>query len=84
MTTASETVGPLPLTDEAWREYDFWFGDKEVVYRIDSPVSLYYRKGGTTHRIVDAGGMVHCLPAVGEFGCVLRWMPKSGTNPVAF
>lgn len=71
-------VGPLPLTDETYREYDF--GGR--TYRIDNPVSLFYRIGGSTHRIVDAAGVTHCLPAPGEGGCVLRWLATP--NPVQF
>lgn len=66
------------LSDELWREYDF--GGR--VYRIDNPVSLYV--GKTTHRVVDAKGLVHCVPTVGHLGCVLRWQPKDAGRPVAF
>lgn len=54
---------------EKWREYDF--GGR--TYRIDNPVTLFFRKAGTTHRVVDSNGIVHCVPAPGHFGCVLRW-----------
>lgn len=54
---------------EEWREYDW--GNR--VYRIEKPVRVYTREGGTTHRVVDADGVVHCVPAPGQFGCVLRW-----------
>ena len=54
---------------EEWREYDF--GGR--VYRIDKPVSLHFREGGSTHRVVDEAGIVHCVPAPGKDGCVLRW-----------
>ncbi len=57
------------LTSEPWREYDF--GGR--VYRIDSPRTLYLREGGMTHRVMDKKGIVHCVPAPGYFGCVLRW-----------
>lgn len=62
------------ISDEEWREYDF--GGR--VYRIDKPVDLYYRDGGTTHRVVTADGVAHCVPAPGVDGCVLRWK----ANPV--
>lgn len=75
------TVGPLSLTDEEYREYDF--GGR--VYRIIAPQALYYREGGFTHRVLDADGVVHCVPGPGgRDGCVLRWKPKVGANPVAF
>lgn len=54
---------------EKWREYDF--GGR--VYRIDHPASVQFRTGGSTHRVTDADGVVHCVPAPGFNGCVLRW-----------
>lgn len=70
---------PKDLSDEVYREYDF--GGR--VYRIDSPMKFYMREGGTTHRIVDVNGLVHCVPAPSATsGCVLRWMPKDAANPV--
>lgn len=68
------------LDDEAWREYDF-IGR---IYRIGSPQELWFRNGGTTHRVVDSLGIVHCVPAPGVNGCVLRWQPKCGATPVRF
>ena len=57
------------LNMELWREYDF--GGR--VYRIELPLTLYYRAGGTTHRVLGSDGVVHCLPVPGAHGCVLRW-----------
>lgn len=54
---------------EEWREYDFL----GRVYRIDKPQTVHYRQGGSTHRVTDAAGIVHCVPAPGHNGCVLRW-----------
>jgi len=54
---------------EEWREYDF----EGRVYRINKPVSVAYRPGGTTHRVTDEEGVIHCVPAPGLFGCVLRF-----------
>lgn len=54
---------------ETWREYDF--GGR--IYRIEDPVSVEFREGSTTHRVTDAAGIVHCVPAPGQQGCVLRW-----------
>ena len=68
------------LTSELWREYDF--GGR--VYRIDKPKQLFMRPGGTTHRVVDISGIVHCCPAPGYMGCVLRWRSKDSSKPVAF
>lgn len=55
---------------EEWREYDF--GGR--VYRINNPVSIEFRLGGATHRVTDKAGIVHCVPAPGVDGCVLRWL----------
>jgi len=68
------------LTTEEYREYDF--GGR--VYRISNPVALFMRAGGTTHRVLDSEGIVHCVPAPGVNGCVLRWSNKDKTNPVEF
>lgn len=63
---------------ELWREYDF--GGR--CYRIDKPTLLYV--GATTHRVVDAAGVVHCVPAPGQCDCVLRWQSVDPNKPVAF
>lgn len=68
------------LTVEEWREYDF--GGR--VYRIAAPVTLYFRPGGSTHRVVDAAGIAHCIPAPGVGGCALRWKSKDPAKPVDF
>ncbi len=54
---------------EKWREYDF----EGRIYRIDNPVSVEFRPDSTTHRVTDDKGIVHCVPAPGHKGCVLRW-----------
>lgn len=68
------------LLTEEYREYDF--GGR--IYTIYNPKSLYYRVGGTTHRVVDSDDVVHCVPAPGNNGCVLRWKNKDITVPVNF
>jgi hypothetical protein len=68
------------LSDEVYREYVF-AGTK---YKINNPKTLYIREGGSTHRVLDDKGIVHCLPAPGEYGCVLRWKPRDSNNPVKF
>jgi hypothetical protein len=80
MKTIDGLEGPKDLTIEAYREYD----TGARVYRINAPVALYYKNGGSTHRVVDSDGVVHCItygprnPSV-----VLRWKNK-GTDPVGF
>ena len=73
-------IKPSDLTAEEYREYEF--GDK--VYRISDPQQLWARSGGTTHRVMDADGIVHCVPAPGHNGCVLRWKPRNVADPVQF
>lgn len=68
------------LTTEEWREYDF--GGR--VYRITKPKKLIYRQGGETHRVVGTDGVVHCVPAPGVNGCVLRWLSTDPEKPVEF
>lgn len=66
------------ISTEEWREYDF----EGRTYRIDSPLQLFV--GTTTHRVVCAGGVVHCVPNIGHHGCVLRWKNKDTSVPVNF
>ena len=80
LTPPASGLRPADLTVEEWREYDF--GGR--VYRVESPAALYTRPGGTTHRVVDASGIVHCLPAPGVNGCVLRWQARDRNKPVDF
>lgn len=77
---------PKDLTKEEYREYEFlWAVDPSVLYRqyrVTAPQKLWI--GTTTHRVLDGAGMVHCVPAPGERGCVLRWKPKDAADPVQF
>lgn len=66
------------ITTEAWREYDF--GGR--IYRIDNPKALIV--GASTHRVIGGDGLVHCVPAPGVQGCVLRWQPRDAKDPVQF
>jgi hypothetical protein len=59
------------LDDEEYREYQY--GGSTV--RIDNPKRL--QVGKTCHRVLDADGLVHCVPAPGHFGCELRWKPRN-------
>lgn len=70
----------MDLSCEVYREYDF--GGR--TYRISNPIGVYLRNGGTTHRVVDEKGVVHCVPTVGHLGCALRWVNKDPLNPVNF
>lgn len=68
------------ISSELWREYEY-FG---VTYRIELPQKLFIRDGGTTHRVVDSEGIVHCPPVPGSYGCILRWKNKDPKVPVNF
>lgn len=82
---AQDKLKEYDLTDEQWREYDWEYEPgKNRVYKIYEPKSLFYVKGASTHRVLDIDGVVHCVPTVGNMGCVLRWKVKDGKNPVAF
>jgi len=76
------------ITCEEWREYDFSDTSTPIptnrVYRIDNPKTLIWRDGGSTHRVVDMNGIVHCCPAPGNNGCILRWKSRDEDKPVAF
>ncbi len=63
-----------------WREYD----TPDRCYRIDGPVCFWTRDGGTTHRVMDAEGVVHIVPAPGVGGCVLRYKKHEGVDPCQF
>lgn len=76
------TLLEFDLTKEEWREYE-WNSTTEP-YRIENPVKLFIRPLGSTHRVLDAEGIVHCIPSVGVQGCVLRWQSKDPNNPVNF
>ncbi len=67
---------------EEWREYEF--GKERTVYRIESPVEVQFSPGGSTHRVVDKSGVVHCVPAPGQNGCVLRWKSIDPMKPVKY
>ena len=69
------------LTDELHREYDI--PGRAVPYRIMRPVMLFTRPGGSTHRVLDSTGTMHCVPFPGN-GVVLRWRPRDANNPCPF
>lgn len=69
------------ISSEAWREVVYTDGK---VYRIDNPVKLVTRKGGSTHRVLDAEGVVHCYVAPESGKTTLRWKVRNGKSPVSF
>lgn len=68
------------VSNEKWREYDFL----HRVYRIESPKTVHYIKGGGAHKVVDSEGVVHCVPAPGSGGCVVKFLPVDPNAPVTF
>lgn len=60
---------------ELWREYLLPGGE---LYRIDNPQVVIFREGGSTHRVLDLAGVVHCVPAPGATNTVLRWKTADG------
>ena len=59
------------ISNERWREIYFLKTGK--IYKISFPKTLIIRKGGSTHRVVDSDGIVHCYvaPELGE--TVIKW-----------
>lgn len=54
-------------------------------YKIDNPIKLFTREGGTTHRVQDETGQVHCVPAPSpKSGVTFTWIPKDKLLPVQF
>lgn len=51
---------------------------------ISEPKTLIIRKGGKTHRVVDAAGTVHCYAAPETGNSVVLWIPRNPSNPVQF
>ena len=76
----STELKEFDISHEMWREYDF----EGRVYRINKPIKLMFRPSGSTHRVVDSVGVVHCVPVSGSHGCVLRWKNPEGEKPVNF
>lgn len=74
-----ESLIEKDISCELWREYD-WYGR---IYRIHTPKTLFIKPGETTHRVVDINGVTHCVPSVGNLGCVLRWQNIDKINTVA-
>lgn len=66
---------PKDIRAESYREYERPNG---TWYRIDNPITLWI--GDTTHRVLDAKGMVHCIPR----SYIFRWLPKDASAPVQF
>lgn len=62
------------ISDELWREYVYVGG----TYRIEAPVKLHIKEGGTGHCIEDAQGICHWVPV--NLWYALRWESKKGVT----
>lgn len=80
----SDEIKSGDLSGEEWREYDMETEFGRRVYRIENPKTLYFRVGGSTHRVLDRAGEMHLLPGPGYRNCVIRWKPRDASAPVAF
>ncbi len=70
------------LRGEVKRTYHFASGHE---YHIFDPVTLYTRPGGTTHRVLDETGTVHCIAFPGpNADTIVTWQPKQEDKPVSF
>lgn len=63
---------------EQWRRYNWG----ERIYQIDRPIWVWYREGGSTHRVVDQDGIVHIVPGPGYRGCVITYKPLPDADEV--
>lgn len=72
------------ISDEVYRAYEFGTGLDRYRHVVRSPETLVFRKGGSTHRVIDSEGVVHCVPAPGHNACVLTWVPKDPDKPIQF
>lgn len=70
----------MDISDELWREVEI----DGRTYRIDNPVTLVTRRGGSTHRVIDREGVVHCYAAPEGGRSVIRWKSREGKPPVKF
>ena len=73
--------GPLDISHESERTY-YWGKNRKYWVAIAKPRTLWV--GKTTHRVVDADGSVHIVPAVGVYGCYVIYSVKEGEEPVKF
>jgi|GEM_PF-3137536 len=56
----------------------------DLVHRIDNPKTLVLRKGGSTHRVIDQQGLVHCYAAPETGKSILQWKARPGKQDVIF
>lgn len=71
---------------ELYRIYEWTdpISGNQIKHTVNRPVILFYESGHSCHRVVDANDIVHCVPAVGYFGCIVYWENADKDNPVNF
>jgi hypothetical protein len=63
------------ISQEAWRTYHFPTGDTTILFPVK--LNVKRKKEGDSHRIIDADGVSHYVPA----GWLrLSWKGKDGTT----
>jgi hypothetical protein len=74
----------MDISKELYREYEWSepVSGKRITYRIENPIKVFFYRGCTTHRVVDNKNVAHCVPAIGFYGCVLRWKNSDEKTPV--
>jgi hypothetical protein len=67
-------TNPFDISTEEFRVYHY---DQGRTFRIEDPAELYaiHDENGTTHRVVDKGGMTH-RPERGWLG--ISWKAREG------
>jgi len=58
--------------------------DGKVICRIENPIALVFRKGGSTHRVVAEDDSVYCYAAPETGKSVVRWGNKPDYPPIQF
>ena len=69
----------MNISDETVRTY-YTMGVK--VHEIVDPIAVYIRPGGTTHRVVDSTGLVHCVAFPNMGRTTFTWRNHDQTTPV--
>lgn len=81
MATCPENYTQADISSEEWRQVEL---EGNLKVHIQHPQTLIIRKGGSTHRVIDKEGVVHCYAAPETGKSVIRWKSKEGEPPVKF
>lgn len=74
----SEDYVEVDISSEEWREIHV--GD--ITIRIEKPLKLVYRKGGSTHRVINEAGKTYCYAAPETGKSVISLQAKEGEPAV--